>query len=285
LAATPCFGNDDNPSLVRRYHQLKEVALKSGQDGHFETKILVIKNQPVSIIQVKKPVPTVAPVNAGELPVKIGVRIWGEVIQGPNKSLLFNLEKYRFQPGEQFYIWMEAATPIHLGMFELFPDSPSEPNQLLPDERGPESFKTLLPGEKFRFPYSAYVETHQRDEVYSIVIVAADSGGLPINDPAWFPNSDNSDAVDKLLKSTRQRFAELQSHPNEVHHAPPSGTPATITTVSLPGGTMKARRMKGGFNFAKDASATSADPDQVATYYVGEASQGQFQFKLSKTRN
>ena len=53
-------------------------------------------------------IPPAPPVAVGQLPVRLGVKIWGQLA---DTGQLINITKFRWNPKQRFWLWIEVAVP------------------------------------------------------------------------------------------------------------------------------------------------------------------------------
>jgi len=113
--------------------------------------------------------------------VKLGVKIWAELRDGPNAGKFVNPANYRWAPNERFWLWLETAAPVQLAIYQTYPDSIDSARQVVPDEKFPDSFKTVYPGEKFLFPIPFVMDPDGKTEYMAVLVARTDVEHLPLN--------------------------------------------------------------------------------------------------------
>lgn len=114
-------------------------------------------------------------------PAALGMKIWAELRDGPNAGKFVNPAAYRWAAKERFWLWFETAAPVQLAIFQTYPDSVDGARQVVPDEKYPTSFKTIYPGEKFKFPLPFIMDDNGKTEYMAIVVARTDCDHLPLN--------------------------------------------------------------------------------------------------------
>jgi hypothetical protein len=93
-----------------------------------------------------------------------------------------HLEKYKWQRKQRFYVWFESAAPVYVGFWQDY-DGKAPSRKVLPDERFPQSYSAILPGQPFRFPVLLEMDNDLNNEFMSIEVVLANNPDVPINKP------------------------------------------------------------------------------------------------------
>lgn len=82
------------------------------------------------------------------------------------------LDKYLWRPKQRFAVFIDSAVPVQVGIYQDFPNQPSE--RRLPDPEFPKSYQTVQGGDgPYRFPFDIELDDNLNDELMSIVVVAA----------------------------------------------------------------------------------------------------------------
>jgi len=101
------------------------------------------------------------------------VKIWFELTDGR----FVNPKYYRWAPGEIFYVHVQSAIPVYVTLYQNYP-SISESRRAYPDNRFPESFRMIKPGEGTRLPVAFQMDGNHNSEFMSIVVTKADWEGI-----------------------------------------------------------------------------------------------------------
>jgi len=174
------------------------------------------------------PVP-IAPVGGTVTPMTptatVLVKIWAAPVVGDKETGQFvNLSLYKWRPKERFYLYFESAVPVHIGLYQDYPNTTNPTRKVLPDTNYPDSFKTIMPGVPYRFPILMEMDNTNEAEFMSIVFVSAGTEPLVINQPPEKPGSGSppedpnavarkyQGAIDSIATKARAkaRFAPVQ---------------------------------------------------------------------------
>jgi len=93
-----------------------------------------------------------------------------------------NLSLYKWLPEELFYLYFETSVPVHVGLYQDYPNTTMATRKVLPDTNFPDSFKTIMPGGPYKFPILMKMDKTNEAEFMSIVFVAAGTQPMAINE-------------------------------------------------------------------------------------------------------
>jgi hypothetical protein len=122
-----------------------------------------------------------APVQATNM-----VKVWAELENGQK----VNLSAYGWSRKEKFTLFFESARPVHVGLYQVYPDKGQE-RQVLPDQGFPESNRPLPAGKAVALPIQLQMDATDDDEVMRISLITV---GAPEEPPA--PNRTRVDPAD-----------------------------------------------------------------------------------------
>jgi hypothetical protein len=185
LSAGGTSSGQDRQALLKGFDRLKANALQAIQQGKVSMVEAQVGTQTPTKIRLVGPseIPPVQVIENGP-PMGLAVKIYGQVLDVAGQPGAFiNLTKHKWQRKERFFLWLETAVPLQLAVFQNYPQTqglvPSR--QVSPDERFPETFGTILPGQPYRFPVMLEMDDNLIDEIVSFIVVRADAAVLPIN--------------------------------------------------------------------------------------------------------
>jgi hypothetical protein len=167
-------------ALEQRFNQLSQAAQAAQKQGAIQTKSVRIKGSAVTVAVGKFNISSPG-LSAGSDPYQLGVKVWGELIGGPDAGKYVNMVKHKWQRGENFYLWFDTAVPAELAIFQNYANDTSPTRRVVPDDQYPESFMTFFPGQPKRFPLAFHMDDDLNDEIMAIVVARTDSG-LPLNE-------------------------------------------------------------------------------------------------------
>ncbi len=101
------------------------------------------------------------------------VKIWFELSDGR----FVNPKNYRWAPNEVFYVHVQSAVPVYVTIYQNYPGI-SQSKRAYPDDRFPNSFRMLKPGEGTRLPVAFQMDGNHNNEFMSIVVTKADWEGI-----------------------------------------------------------------------------------------------------------
>lgn len=107
------------------------------------------------------------------------IRIWAEILSGPDKGRLVNVQRYKWSPNQEFRLHVQSAYPLSMAVFQSFPEDRPPTRQVVPVESVPETFSTIPAGSDYAVPYKFVTDNDQRDETIQLVFVRADSRDAP----------------------------------------------------------------------------------------------------------
>lgn len=149
--------------------------------------------------------------NTTEVKEDTAFEIWAEIVEGPLKGRFVNLSEYQWHRKERFILWMKAAVPVQLSVGQVFPKDNAKCVQVLPRPEDPLDLTTIPAGRDVKFPIGFIMDDDNEDEYMSILVVRADSGQLPINNPTQTQADSGDDDLgsDGVLRSTTIKLAEF----------------------------------------------------------------------------
>ena len=236
---------------------------------------------------------------------QLAIKVWGRLAVPPSRvgakwkaDRHVNLANHRWRPGDSYFLCIDTAVPIQLGLFQIFPDRIA---QIAPDPRHEVTYRTILPGQVWQSP-RLILDEDPKDEDVSIVVVRADAPILPINGAAL-------PAVQMVLLHNRTNVtvdgapgatAVAESSTNVVDNHGKLDPYVMEATREVLGGINKLvyRATKGGpsrvagsvkMSFANPPRAVSNRTDdkvanEVATIVLGNGPIGQMQVRFQKSR-
>jgi hypothetical protein len=100
--------------------------------------------------------------------------------------------------------------PVYVGLYQNYMER--ETRKVLPDEKYPLSFSAIVPNQRYRFPIKLEMDDNLRDELMSIVVVAATNPECQLNQPnAVVMNpGDNQPVLDKGARQKHVDFMDKQ---------------------------------------------------------------------------
>ncbi len=104
----------------------------------------------------------------------LGIKIWFELIDGT----LINPTKREWKASERFYVHIQSAVPVYVGLFQNYPDSDPLSHQLYPDRKYTESFRAIQPGQAAKLPAFFEMGENSEKEIMSMVVVRFDWEGI-----------------------------------------------------------------------------------------------------------
>ena len=259
------MGND----YSQVYDQLKENSLSASQaaarvkGAGGEAKIGLIA-----------PVPCPDP---GQPPLCMGVKIWGQLVDPlGNPGPCVNLQKHKWQRSERFYLWLEAAVPVQLSLFQNYPEGRPASRQVSPDPAFPQTFATIPAGQPYRFPALIQMDDDLRDELVSIVVVRAD---VPVLPTATAPAPVSATAVATAVVNANGLPAGTRVTVNAAGHAAVTTAPAdpapavgaasanaltSFAAATGPNGTLKGTDAQNAMQFFGEINAQARkDPERM----------------------
>jgi len=182
LILQPSAANQDSKYELakKRFDQLKQNAtpVEGLRTQPYTTRVQVVGKARFQVVpndQVNiKPVPSI---EAGKENIQLGIRIW---FQLDKDKKYVNPVKHRWSPKERFHIFVEAAVPVQIHLFQNYPDDRPPSKVVYPDEKYPETFATVLPGKPYELPVLFEMDDDLRKEIVSMVVARADAT-LPVN--------------------------------------------------------------------------------------------------------
>lgn len=111
--------------------------------------------------------------------VGAAIRVWAEVLSGPDRGKLVNLQRYKWAPNQEFRLHVQSAYPLSFAVFQSFPEDRPPTRQVLPTNSLPETFSTIPAGADHALPYKFVTDNDLRNESIQLVFVRADSREAP----------------------------------------------------------------------------------------------------------
>jgi len=241
----------------------------------------------VSIVNQKpKFDPVQAPGFCGNKPVKLGMKVWAELVGQDGQTgtgQYVNLERYRFKPKERFYLWFESASPIQISLFQHYygPTATKDSRLVLPQPDYPKSYETLLSGKPVRYPILLETDNDLRQELMSIVAYTPGTpfaGNQPLPICTVSSLSTNVQVTQAMAQTSQQLSSTMNQ--NVVVQVAQNGSP---TLNNLEGdGVVISRAARFDAVASPTATAPSANSDDVASVLLGSQNIGHGQFVLTK---
>jgi hypothetical protein len=151
-----------------------EQLTKNAQQGLLAPNA-VVQSKFAAIEDTDLPLPPTAGTGGdqpGSIPVQTGIKVWFERAKD---GKLINPRVYRFSPGENFFVHVEAAVPVFITLFQNFPRKEGkDPVQQYPVQRFPSSYRILNPAESTKLPVKFALDDNNEAEYVSIVVARAD---------------------------------------------------------------------------------------------------------------
>jgi hypothetical protein len=200
--------------------------------------------------EVRKAMEEVKPVTvrakSGNTDARIMVKVWAELKAGGEKV---QLSQYAWKPGEEFYLYLEAAVPVKLAIYQDYPDGKSVARLPVPEVL--ESLDVLKPGEPYRVPAEFSMDADVNEELMRLVMVRAGSG----NDPTI--KKENDKYTFKGLKDYVTDMGKVQKETKDSKYT---------------------------FKSASGPKPRSTNADDVAEVLFGADNQGAVVLKLKKAK-
>ncbi len=249
---------DRATSVIDAFNGLKSRGAEAVSSGRLALKDLTIGNTTVRIVSAPTSIGAIDVAGEAGPRVQLALRAWGELAEGPDAGKTVSLTSYRWKANERFHLWIETAIPIQIALLQTLPDS-RKPKLVMPSEKYPESFGTILPGRPYRYPVRFRLDDRDEDELM-VVRVARPEAGLPISSPP--PAAAGPGAVSRTLSATLERFGQDE--------------PPVMISV-LPSDRRGGPRDRAGPLLGANGAE---DP---ASYHVGAGDTGQFVLRLRKS--
>jgi hypothetical protein len=194
------------------------------------------------------------------------IKVYGLLRSGPNAGRLVHLEKYRFSPRERFQLVFESSVPVYVALYQDYLEQPTR--KVLPDERFPQSYSVILPGQQYVFPVLLETDDNLHTERMSIAVMVATSTECCLNRDQ--PNvvvlnpGDNQPVLDK---GARRRHADMMARQfaAKKHQAGAKFNPSTQDDLQNP-----------------SVRPISDRPDDVSIIAVGRENFAHLQVQLHK---
>ena len=164
------IGDLNREAAVKAFEQLK----KNAQQGLRSPEAVVKGADGTLKFGAIAPVEVPYADNSGSLTgATNAVKVWFELSDGR----FVNPKFYRWAPNEIFYVHIESAVPVFVTIYQNYPGI-SQSKRAYPDERFPNSFRAVKPGEGTRLPVAFQMDGNHNSEFMSIVVTKADWEGL-----------------------------------------------------------------------------------------------------------
>jgi len=117
----------------------------------------------------------------GNRPVCMAIKIWGEIVEGPNKGKLVNLDKYKWQRRQKFRLHVSSAFDVTMAVFQVFPENRPAAVQVSPLKEYPETFSTIPRCKDYVLPFLFETDDDLIDETVQFVFVRGESRRCPLH--------------------------------------------------------------------------------------------------------
>lgn len=164
------------------------------------------------------------------------IRIWAEVLSGPDKGKLVNLQRYKWSPKQEFRLHVQSAYPLSLAVFQSFPEDRPPTRQIVPVESVPETFSTIPAGTDFAVPYKFVTDNDLRKEMIQLVFVRADSREAPQHVLRERPGLRRGDVATEISKGFSKAAGDsklMAAALDDVGRQPIGATPADVGIIFM----------------------------------------------------
>ncbi|MDO4551746.1 MAG: hypothetical protein Q4C96_10910 [Planctomycetia bacterium] len=221
-------------------------------------------------------------------PSKLGIKVWFELTDGT----LVNPTKREWKPREKFYIHIQSAVPVYVGLYQNYPESRPTSRQIYPDKKYPESFKAIQPGQATKLPVLFEMDDDMRDEIMSMVVVRSDwegiQNGLTAQATASVTNTNGTAQVTAQVTATGagtiKSINDAVVTKKEITKDTVKENAEGVSEKEAENITKSINEAAGGAKFQIVGSevATSTQANDVCFYMFGTGSIGQWQLTIKK---
>jgi|GEM_PF-3712575 len=106
----------------------------------------------------------------GNVPVCMAIKIWGEIVEGPDKGKFVNLDKYKWQRQQKFRLHVATAFDITMAVFQVFPENRPSAVQVSPLKKYPETFSTIPQCKDYALPFPANLGTLECGDLHKLAL-------------------------------------------------------------------------------------------------------------------
>lgn len=144
----------------------------------------------------------------GNRPVCMAIKIWGEIVEGPNRGKLVNLDKYKWQRREKFRLHVSSAFDVTMAVFQVFPENNPPAVQVSPLKQYPETFSTIPRCKDYVLPFLFETDDNLVDETVQFVFARGESRRCPLH--AISSNGSVVKDIDGVDEIVSKGFAKLR---------------------------------------------------------------------------
>jgi len=111
----------------------------------------------------------------------MAIKIWGEIVEGPDKGKFVNLDKYKWQRQQKFRLHVATAFDITMAVFQVFPENRPSAVQVNSLKEYPETFSTIPRCKDYVLPFEFETDDDLIDETVQFVFVRGESRRCPLH--------------------------------------------------------------------------------------------------------
>ncbi|MBV9124201.1 MAG: hypothetical protein JO112_12660 [Planctomycetes bacterium] len=259
----------------QRFEQLKANSMRLQREGKIRNDSINVGTKKVKIAVGKFNIDPSPGLTPSAPPYQLGIKIWAQLVEGPDEGKYVNLVKHKWQRKERFKLWFDSAVPVQLAIFQNYQGGLIPTRQVVPDERYPTSFQTIFPGQPFEFPLVFHMDDNLERELMSIVVARTDVEHLPLNNqggdstagggPSEAGNGNTSGPGGSMkLSRTKEVFAKFNK--DALENGRSEGQPTKFDIDGPP----------------ENKPPVSSTPDDVSFLLLGAGKIGEVQLDLHK---
>lgn len=221
-------------------------------------------------------------------PSKLGIKVWFELADGT----MVNPTKREWKPREKFYVHIQSAVPVYVGLFQNYPDSRPTSRQIYPNTKFTESFKAIQAGQATKLPVLFEMDDDMREEIMSMVVVRSDwegiQNGLTAQATASVTNNNGTAQVSAqvtttgagTIKSVNDAVVMKKNITKDLVKENVQGiSEKEAETISK---AINESAASAKFQIVGSETASSTQHDDVCFYMFGAGNVGQWQLTIKK---
>jgi hypothetical protein len=149
----------------------------------------------------------------GNTQIRTAIKIWGELVEGPNAGKMVNLEKYKWQRGQKFRLHVSSAFHTTMAVFQVYEENRPPAVQVSPLKSIPETFSTIPPGKDYALPFLFETDDDLVDETIQFVFARGESTRCPLQSLSGNGGTvvKDIDGVDEIVSKGFAKLREEQA--------------------------------------------------------------------------
>jgi hypothetical protein len=218
---------------------------------------------------------------------KTAVKVWFQLTKN---GAFVNPGLHRWNPKEQFRVFVQSSVPVYFAMYQTYPDDRPPTKQICPDEKYPQTFYAVPAGKIHEIPVLFETDNDLRKEIIHLTFARVDEPALggTVVVPAPATPGTNTGSASPSSNVPESLITRTDSAPprETATAAPPRGVLMQAKNVNTAMDHLSkftlAASTTGTASVTAASTVTSGNRDDVALYVLGVGKTAQTQLTLNK---